>query len=123
MKKRIFSAIIVLAVLLVASTAMAQQERVVQASGVKTADALIATGVGYYHGIFVVTDGTNTCTVTVYDNTSAAGTKIMPSVIVPAAASYGMAYSFNPPRIFRTGLYIDITTSGTCTFDVDYSVK
>lgn len=122
MKKRFFLAI-VLALLVMLPTVSLAQESNVQASGVKTADTLVATGVGYFHGIMVVTDGANTCTVTVYDNTSAAGTKMFPSVIVPAAASYGMAYSFNPPRIFRTGLYVDITTSGTCSFDVDYSVK
>lgn len=112
-----------LAIALILMSGMAYAAEVQPRSGVKTADALVTTGSGTFAGILVVTDGSNTCTVTVYDNTSAASTKLMPTVIVPAAASYGMAYAFNPPLPYYTGIYVDITTSGTCSFDVYFQAK
>jgi hypothetical protein len=112
--------LIILAILFMFTGVASAQERIVQRSGSKTADATVVSGVGDFHGIMVVTDGTNTCTVAI---AGTGGTALMPTVIVPAAASYGMAYSFSPPIIYRDDVVVDITTSGTCTYDVYYTPR
>lgn len=117
MKRHFIAAMVLFLLLPVCGFA---QEVVVGTSGVKTADAGITSGSGEFHGLFVVTDGTNACTVAVYDNTAASGTKLQPTVIAPAGASYGMGYSWNPPIPYGTGIYVDITTSGTCSYAVQF---
>ncbi len=51
-------------------------------SGSQTADALIYTGEGVFYGIMVATDATNAVTVSVYDGTTATGTKLIPTSVV-----------------------------------------
>ena len=89
------------------------------ASGVKTADALIRTGWAEFHGITVSTDGANAVTVDIYNGTSAAGTKIAPTLTFPATPVTG-SYSIYPPVSCSTGIYIDITTGGTASYVVYY---
>jgi len=84
----------------------------------KTADAnAIITGEGYFHGIAVATDGTNSVTFVVYDALTATGTKLMPDWVVTTSASNRyQTISFNPPIHFNTGLTVDITTTGTVSY-------
>lgn len=90
-------------------------------SGVKTADTAILAAAGIFYGILVVTDGSNACTISVYDNASAAsGTKLFPTVIVPAGSTSGYGISMGYGVLAANGIYTDITTSGTCSFSVYY---
>jgi hypothetical protein len=91
-------------------------------SAIKTADALIHTGPAYLYGIVVATDGTNSVTVKTYDNTTASGTqKPHPDWIVSTGAANRIAsISFDPPVPMGTGIYVDITTSGTVSYEVYY---
>lgn len=78
----------------------------------KSADALIHTGPGVLGGIFV-SAASGTPTITIYDNTSAAGAKIV-DIFTPEA---GKLYAFCARYI--AGLYIDIggTVAYTVLFD------
>lgn len=89
-------------------------------SAEKTADAAITTSGGLFHGIAVITDATNSVTVSIYDNaTAASGTELIPTWIVTTSARDRIqAYSINPPVRYYNGVYVDITTSGTVTYMV-----
>ena len=84
-----------------------------------TADNLVYTGLGRLRGIFVITDGSNSVTIDAYDNTSAAGTKMIPSWTITGSDNYA-SVSFGNGEGFGKGLYIDITTSGTVSYMVYY---
>lgn len=115
MKKGLFLG--VLAALFVCTAAYGQT--FVHGSGNKDADALIRSGEGNFHGFAVATDATNACTFSFYDNTTTSGTLLMPTSIVTTSATDRMrVYTFNPPVRFNTGLYVDITCSGTCNYVV-----
>ena len=86
-------------------------------SAVKTVSALISGRPGYVYGISVTTDGSNACTIDLYDNMAGSGTKVVPTWTVPATP-VSQAYSFNPPIKLSTGLYVSVTTSGTISYVV-----
>jgi len=87
-------------------------------SGVQTADALITTGAGYLYGLVVITDGTNALTVAVYDNTSASGVLIVPTLQYPVTPRNNVHWFF-PGIQFNLGIYVDITLgAGACAYSV-----
>jgi len=77
-------------------------------SGLKSADATIKSGKTVLAAVLVLTDGSNDATLTIYDNTSASGTKLL-EVTVPAADRYALF-----PLWVRAnnGLYADISGTG-----------
>ena len=79
--KKIAAIIFAVLILLGSSLWAYDPEEWADYSTVKTADALIVTGQGWFYGIMCLTDGTNSVTFDVYDNTSGSGTKLFPSVI------------------------------------------
>jgi len=85
----------------------------------KTADASIKTGSGSYGGMIVITDGTNACTVKVYDNTTNSG-RVLDDGVCSGYIVSGQAntckYLYPWPVSYSTGVYADMTTSGTCTY-------
>lgn len=93
-------------------------------SGSKTASALIRTGKGIFSGIIISTDGTNAVTLDIYDNTSAAGTKLVPTLTITSSA-VDRVQSIKPPGApvsFETGLYVNVSVAGggSCSY-VAYS--
>ena len=81
-------------------------------SAVKTADALIFTGPGFFYGIMCQTDATNPVTFAVHDSVDNSGAQLMPSVICTTSATNRMcAFGVDPAVSFTTGLYVDITSS------------
>ncbi|MDD5353509.1 MAG: hypothetical protein PHS93_10135 [Candidatus Omnitrophica bacterium] len=117
MKK--IASIIILALLLAVSLSFAGAD--LKSIG-NTDDALITTGGGYFKGIVVHTDGTNAVTVSIYDNTAASGTKIISTITIPTSAVNRIfALGFNDNEIpFIKGMYVDVTTSGTVTYDITF---
>ena len=117
MKKWILT---VLALILLASPAWAN-------SIGNTADAAVTTGPGYLKGLIVHTDATNACTVSVYDNTAASGTKLFSTwTVTTSATDRTQALSFDAHEVpYGTGLYVDITVGGggTCTYDVYFESR
>jgi len=87
----------------------------------KTADALIDTGKGLITGIMVITDGSNSATIAIYDNTSGSGTKLIPDWIVTTSSSNRAAtLTFKPGESYANGLYVDVTCSGDVSYMVYY---
>lgn len=82
-------------------------------SSTKTADSLIHTGPGWFYGFVCYTDGTNSVTFAVYDNTSKTGTPILPNFVCQTSSSNRVCVfgTGDIPIPFDTGLYIDITSS------------
>jgi hypothetical protein len=116
--KKIASAV-ALAIILLAAPSMAwSPDEYPYRSGVKTADALVLSGGGYFHQILITPDGTNAVTVAFYDNTSAAGTKFLQDMTF---AGNGGTQATPPTWIpVTTGIYIDVTVAGGGT--VGYTV-
>ena len=73
-----------------------------------TSDTLVKTGEGDLLGIFVASS--TSCTIKLWDNTSAATTVLVDTFSASAATWYPL------PFRFTTGLYLDI--SGTCALTV-----
>jgi uncharacterized protein YraI len=80
----------------------------------RTSDALVKTGTGTYGGMIVIPDGTNNCTVKVYDNTTNSGRVLDDGICT--GASYTCKGLYPWPVSYEKGIYVDITTSGTCTY-------
>jgi hypothetical protein len=113
MKQRI--ALLAMAIVLAASVVSAQWLAV--SSGKLSASALVTSGTTYLAAVHVITDGTNAATVTVYDNTSAAGT-IVYQVTVDGANYYGGRVWTSPVKL-STGVYCAISGTGAGAF-VEY---
>lgn len=110
MKKRIIFGV-AMAVMLICAIAYAQPY--VSSSGSNAASAVIFTGPGNLHGIVVSTDGTNAATIDVYDNTSAAGTKLVPTwVVTSSATDRTQTLGFYPPVRFEKGCYVNLSVAG-----------
>lgn len=117
MKKTIF--IMLMAIMLMASISFAGSD--LKSVG-NTNDALIVTGNGYLKSLIINTDGTNSVTVSIYDNTAAAGSKVISTFIVTTSSVNRLfTIEFLPKEIpFTKGIYVDVTTSGTVTYDVTF---
>jgi len=79
-------------------------------SGEQVSSAAVATGASLITGVLVLTDGTNAGTIIVYDNTSAAGTKVFEAVVT-GASNFGGA-TFEIPIYCATGIYGAISGTG-----------
>lgn len=88
----------------------------------QTADAQILVDPGYFYGISITTDGTNTATIVVYDSASgASGKKVIQDLVVPSSSTNrGMAFEVDPPVGLENGIYVDITCAGTVKYTVYY---
>ena len=80
-------------------------------SGLKSADALIATGRNRINAIILNGDGTNAASVTIYDNTSASG-KVVDKVTIGANHVHGDQHIFTNPILCENGIYADVTGTG-----------
>jgi len=116
--KKAFSVILAAAIIAFSATVWAGSA--LKSIG-NTGDAAITSGTGYLKGIIVHTDGTNSVTLAVYDNaTAASGNKLLSTVTVTTSASNRTTTidfkDFECP--YFAGIYVDVTTSGTVTYDV-----
>jgi len=84
-----------------------------RSSGLKTADAVIATGRNRVNAITLFSDGTNACSVLVYDNASAAsGTEVGKVSIGAASLKTTEHVIFENPVTCENGIYADVTGTG-----------
>jgi hypothetical protein len=86
---------------------------VAKSSGALTSSTLLKTGPGLLSGVIVVANGTNEATITIYDNTSAAGTKIFEAQITTPKAT---PFPFPIPVNFKIGAYVAISGTGAGAF-------
>jgi hypothetical protein len=126
MKRSIKMKILLVVVLLVGILpAVAMASRSQQTIG-SAASALIATGPGYLKGLVVHTDGTNSVSVEIFDNTSAAGTQILSDWTVTTSATNRATtlYFSAGDCLFNLGLYIKVTVGGggAVVFDTYYEL-
>lgn len=94
---------------------------------VYTTDQLTGSGVvlnvpGYYYGISVTTDGSNTATIVLYDNASAgSGKKITQDLVFPSSSTRRMeTFEEDPPVALEKGIYAVVTCAGTVKFAIHY---
>jgi hypothetical protein len=129
MKKKILIAVLI--VLLMAGTALAgkffsgqvtsQQSALLTTSGQFLNQSSVAiTGPGIFYGVTITTDGSNNCTVSIYDNTAGSGNTLMPAGTVVSGSARTWPYGLNPGVLFNNGLYGTISTAGTCSMMVNY---
>jgi hypothetical protein len=87
-----------------------------------TTDAAIVSGEGNLKGLIIHTDGTNSVTFSVYDNTSASGSKLFSTfTVTTSSANRATSLSFDDRECpFYKGIYVDVTTAGNVTYDVYY---
>lgn len=82
-------------------------------SAEKTASAAITSGAAVFHGLVVMSDGTNEITVNGYDNTSNSGKKLFPTwTVTTSSSNRAQALSIMPPVKCTVGIYIEVTVGG-----------
>lgn len=81
-----------------------------RSSGLKNADAVIATGRNRINAVSLLGDGTNAASVIIYDNASAASGTVLAKVTALATARFTHVI-FENPVVAEDGLYADV--SGT----------
>lgn len=77
-----------------------------------TAATVITTGKAILSGITVITDNTNTATVTVYDNASAASGTVLAKVTATSTTGAN-SIAFVTPVMAENGLVISVTGTGS----------
>jgi hypothetical protein len=126
MKKafRLFALTLILVGILAGSAGAFQPETYIIPSTSQSGDYTGISGAGYFAGITVITDGTNSVTVDIYDNTALSGTKLIPTWVVPTSSTLrSQTYNLDPMVPFNNGLGVDVTTAGTVTFMLYYRMQ
>lgn len=114
--KKVFCAAVIIG-LLFASPVFGQEK--LWPSALKSADALIYTGETMFCGIAATGDGTNAITFDVHDGTTTGGAKVIPTWNVPqSASSKTQAFNMFPCVQMLSGVYVNITTTGTVEYVV-----
>jgi len=90
-----------------------------KSSGIKSADSLINTGAAILAGVQIITDKTNDMTLTIYDNTSAAGTVVFKQIVTGTDDS--LTYWLDVGTRCKTGIYADMDlAAGTGEYIIFY---
>lgn len=74
------------------------------------ADGATITGTGVLRKLVISNGSGSAITVTVYDNTAASGTKLLPVLNIPALTTFPLDLAIP----FTTGVYIDYSTATSC---------
>lgn len=80
-------------------------------SGLKTANAVIASGKNRINSVTLITDGTNAGTIVIYDNASAASGTVLAKVKC-SGAGLVQHVVFENPVVAQDGIYADVTGTG-----------
>lgn len=82
-------------------------------SGLKSADAAIAVGVNRVNSVELFSNGTDACSVVLYDNSAAASGTVLAKVTIGAASlkTTEQVVFMNPVRA-ENGIYADVTGTG-----------
>ena len=85
-----------------------------------TADAVVSDHGGVLRDILINTDGTNDAAIVLYDNSTTASGKVVWEATCPGQNSNGGVNTCYTRinRRFQSGLYGDMTTSGTMKWNV-----
>ena len=108
MRKSIMAAVVLASLLL-----MGQSPYMIKSDDL-VADGLVYTGRGYLYGALVITDGASAELCTIYDNTSAAGSTLVPAwTVTTSATDRSASVGFSPGLYFKNGIYVDCGATGT----------
>ena len=81
--------------------------------------AVLSRAVGF-SGIIIRTDGVNDITLNVFDNTAASGKRLIPEDVVVEASLRVASIGYFPPVYAENGIYVEVTCSGTYSYQVMY---
>lgn len=95
-------------------------DQYVESSDEITADGVVLAEPGYFYGVSAENDGSNSITVVIYDNASAAsGKQVVHTLFFPASSTRRMeAWENSPPVAVEKGMYADITCAGDAKITV-----
>lgn len=82
-----------------------------RSSGLKTTDAVIATGRNRINAITLLGDGTNAASLIVYDHPSSASGVVLAKVTALATARFTHVI-FENPVVAEDGIFADVTGTG-----------
>ena len=86
-------------------------------SGNQTADASITTDAGYFYGFIIDSSGlTTSATYAIYDSGSTVTTtQILPALVYQSGVSKPDCVFLTEPIPYTSGIYVDVTTTGSVT--------
>lgn len=91
---------------------MSHSHQPVTSSDLKNADAVISAVGGYLHGILLISDATNTASITIYDNAATNSGLVLAKLSIPATTTAPQVIIFNNPVSANKGIYADVTGTG-----------
>ena len=80
-------------------------------SGIKSADAIISSTGAYLVGVVLIPDGTNACSIVVYEGTAASGVEVA-KLALGVTQTAPQQLLFNIPISCNKGIYCDVTGTG-----------
>lgn len=89
-----------------------QNHQPVTSSDLKSADAAISAIGAYLHGVMLISDGTNTASITIYDNATAASGLVLAKISIAATTAAPTYVTFNNPVSANKGIFADVSGTG-----------
>lgn len=84
----------------------------------KTTSCLAVRGRHVFGGILLLTDGINNITLNIYDSLTASGKRLIPpNLLIKGSRDY---FPLSVELLAHNGSYVNITCSGTYSFQVYY---
>lgn len=94
----------------------------VTSSGLLTADTAVCATGSRLHAIQLIPDGTNACSVVVYDNASSAAGLVLMKITIPASSTLPANFSLDSnPVTANKGIFVDVSGTGAA-YIVHYSI-
>ena len=90
-------------------------------SGLKSANAAIMPAAGRLLSVSIIGDGTNPCTLTIYDNPSAASGLVLAKVALAAGEAASGVHLPNDGMVANQGLYAVVSGTGA-EYIIGYSL-
>lgn len=84
---------------------------------------MVYTGESLLTSMLIGTDGVNDPTITIYDGTDNTGIEKVPTTTYDSSALGLNGFILSFPKEFKTGIYVEITCSGTVEVVVDYKPR
>lgn len=91
---------------------MGHPHYMVTSSDLKSADAVITAVGGYVHAITLIPDGTNACSLVIYDNPAAASGLVLAKLALAATQTAPQTVTFNNPVSANKGIFADVSGTG-----------
>jgi hypothetical protein len=120
MKKYLFVLMFIILSICYSTNSFSARYDVVTITSLKTADAVILASPGQLLGLLITPDTSNSCAIRLYNNTTEASGSTIWYELVKSSDGVTSGPILPFPIPFSLGLYADITTSGTCNYQIIY---